>query len=78
MVKRNYDILSFISTLIWFILLCHSVICDEDTNKDLQESTKLVNVEGKVLLRQGMFVPANWRANSRVLLDYGKYIGFIK
>lgn len=39
---------------------------------------QLFNVEGTAMLAPDMFIPQNWQANSRVLLDYGKYIGFIK
>jgi len=39
---------------------------------------QLFSVQGKASLRGDMISPPNWRARSRVLLDYGKYIGFIK
>jgi len=38
----------------------------------------LFSVEGKVQLRNDMLPTENWKANSRVLLDYGKHIGFIR
>lgn len=65
--------------VIFFIFLHnHYVVCDKDLTKNLSETPKFVKIEGKASLRQGMYVPFNWYANSRVLLDYGKYIGFIK
>lgn len=60
------------------ILLNYYVVCNKESIKNLSESIKLVKIEGKALFRQNMYVPLNWHSNSRVLLDYGKYIGFIK
>ncbi|KAI6203816.1 hypothetical protein M3Y94_00600400 [Aphelenchoides besseyi] len=38
----------------------------------------LFSVEGHASLGPEMSSPVNWQANSRVLLDYGKHVGFIK
>lgn len=50
----------------------------QDSTSELKNVEQLFNVEGKALLRNEMSTPLNWQANSRVLLDYGKYIGFIR
>ncbi|KAI6225080.1 DUF2012 domain-containing protein [Aphelenchoides fujianensis] len=36
------------------------------------------SIEGNAQLAPDMPVPPNWQANSRVLLDYGKHIGFLR
>lgn len=41
-------------------------------------STPTYQVQGEASLAPGMVVPKNWKAQSKVLLDYGKYIGFIR
>ncbi|KAI6174945.1 DUF2012 domain-containing protein [Aphelenchoides bicaudatus] len=48
-----------------------------ETPVELTE-TQTFSIEGQAALAQDMYIPPNWQANSRVLLDYGKYVGFIK
>lgn len=43
-----------------------------------QEPQALFKIEGKAELQKGMNVPSNWKAESRVLINYGEYISFLK
>ena len=43
-----------------------------------QEAQTLFNIEGKAELQKGMNVPPNWKAESRVLVNYGEHISFLK
>lgn len=64
---------SILSTI---LLVCLSVF--QVQAAELTETSLVLNVEGHASLAPDMFIPQNWQANSRVLLNYGKYIGFIK
>uniref|UniRef100_A0A915CPC3 ER membrane protein complex subunit 7 beta-sandwich domain-containing protein n=1 Tax=Ditylenchus dipsaci TaxID=166011 RepID=A0A915CPC3_9BILA len=50
----------------------------DQSQPNSSEAEQLFSVQGKAMLRHDMHAPPNWRANSRVLLDYGKHIGFIR
>jgi hypothetical protein len=65
------------SILLTVFLVCLSAI-QGHAAVELTETPPVFNVEGHASLASDMFIPRNWQANSRVLLDYGKYIGFIK
>jgi hypothetical protein len=43
----------------------------------VDEASQLFTIEGTASLRQDTRAPKNWQANSKVLIDHGKYIGFI-
>uniref|UniRef100_A0AC34PW65 ER membrane protein complex subunit 7 beta-sandwich domain-containing protein n=1 Tax=Panagrolaimus sp. JU765 TaxID=591449 RepID=A0AC34PW65_9BILA len=43
-----------------------------------QNPANVFDIRGQVLFRKDMPVPKNWKTNSRVLVNYGEYIGFIK
>lgn len=55
-----------------------AALADSKNFAQLENIEPLFTVEGKAFLRNEMLAPDNWQANSRVLLDYGKYIGFIR
>lgn len=63
-------------TFILPLLFLFAVACAE-TPVELTESPTF-SIEGQASLAQDMYIPPNWQANSRVLLDYGKYVGFLK
>jgi hypothetical protein len=48
-----------------------------ETPVELTE-TQTFSIEGQASLAPDMYIPQNWQANSRVLLDYGKYVGFLR
>lgn len=50
----------------------------EDKNASIQPSQELFTIQGRVSLKPGDVATTNWQAKSRVLVDYGKYIGFIR
>ena len=63
------------------LVLCISANSAIDTSSTLPAELTVVPtfaVEGHASLTADMFAPLNWQANSRVLLDYGKYTGFVK
>lgn len=43
-----------------------------------QEAEQLFDIKGTVVIRKDMTTPKNWKANTRVLVNYGEYIGFLK
>lgn len=77
-----YIFLSSLFMLISFVesenTLSKTATQDAIKSTEVNNVEMLFNVEGKALLRNEMSAPLNWQANSRVLLDYGKYIGFIR
>ncbi|CAD5205965.1 unnamed protein product [Bursaphelenchus okinawaensis] len=54
-----------------------SLVYSADVSSELLDTPRFT-LQGQVSLGAGMIAPKNWKARSRVLLDYGKYIGFIR
>jgi len=50
----------------------------DDKNTSVQPAQELFTIQGRVSLKPGDVATQNWQAKSRVLVDYGKYIGFIR
>uniref|UniRef100_A0A7E4W3L1 EMC7_beta-sandw domain-containing protein n=1 Tax=Panagrellus redivivus TaxID=6233 RepID=A0A7E4W3L1_PANRE len=42
------------------------------------EAAGVFTIEGRVELRKEMIEPPNWKANSKVLVNYGEYVAFVK
>uniref|UniRef100_A0A914Z0K3 ER membrane protein complex subunit 7 beta-sandwich domain-containing protein n=1 Tax=Panagrolaimus superbus TaxID=310955 RepID=A0A914Z0K3_9BILA len=59
--------LCFLASLILFAVCAYA-----------QEPQALFKIEGKAELQKGMNVPSKWKAESRVLVNYGEYISFLK
>lgn len=67
-----------------FFTLIPDVLSNDNDSKSKQNTATgdsinaLFSIEGKVTIRPEMYPKPDWYAHSRILLDYGKYIGFVK
>uniref|UniRef100_A0A1I7S5V7 DUF2012 domain-containing protein n=1 Tax=Bursaphelenchus xylophilus TaxID=6326 RepID=A0A1I7S5V7_BURXY len=59
------------------LLAVLALAASADTPSELMDTPRF-SIEGQVSLGHGMVPPENWKAKSKVLLDYGKHIGFIR
>lgn len=61
----------------FLLLIAVSTLSIAKESSQVDEASQLFTIEGTASLRQDMKVPNNWQTNSKVLIDHGKYIGFI-
>ena len=47
-------------------------------NSEEKVNQTAFSVEGRISLHKDLATKTNWRANSRILLDYGKYVGLVR
>jgi len=45
---------------------------------DVETSSDVFRIEGKVFLPEVFLLHANWQANTRILVNGGEYLGFLK
>lgn len=69
------DRMRLLSSLIALALYIRGIAAEQVATSD---PTSLFSVEGSASLKAGMPVPVGWQANSRVLLDHGKHVGFLR
>ena len=66
----------------YFILLLFLTIAQADDQLTIQNAPdddgQLFSVEGKISIRPEMQAKPNWFVETKVLLDYGKYAGFVR
>jgi len=60
------------AVLLAFILSFNEVFCDENINQT--EFT----IEGIVSIQRDLVIRPNWQADTRIIIDYGRYIGLIR
>lgn len=44
----------------------------------IEQGDSLFSIEGKVTMPRDANVPKNWRSYTRVLVNYGQFVGFLK
>jgi hypothetical protein len=62
------------SAITTFLFICRCASIDTDDTTALSH----FQIEGKVVLPRDARVPADWKSYSRVLVNYGEYVGFIR
>ncbi|KAI1729079.1 ARP2/3 complex 20 kDa subunit (ARPC4) domain-containing protein [Ditylenchus destructor] len=58
------------------ILYC--AVCYASDMQEIENDDQNFSIQGRASLRPEMISPSNWWAKSRVLVNYGKYIGFVR
>lgn len=62
-----------------FFLFFAQVLCLETTNGEEESETQgRYTIEGKVYPPDPPFTPANWQSDTRLHINGGKYLGFVK
>lgn len=67
-----------------FLVLCSTAFAnEEDSGDQIQVSggrglSSLYSLEGKVIIPPDLEVSPQWLAATRVIVNYGEYLGFLK